>query len=213
MADTITILDGLTHAQNTADSATLYDIDHAINSVVGTYAVHIPLSASQVRVIFNNKYDSDGSTVACRVRVTKCTEMTTTAETKTETTQSLEWTDIVQGGVTETGTIDVSDSRATTLHIDCCLSSTTAHTGTEIIVQIASEAGVDDAWVDLVKFVGPTGTAISAVLPSNEAAAQTEISITDPVTNNFDNDGKFKFMKNGTIANSEIVFQTANSGD
>lgn len=212
MADTITILDGLTHTQEQT-TASLYDIDHATNSVVGTWAIYIPISASQVRVIFNNKYDSDGSTVACRVRVTQTTGMTTTGITKTETTQSLEWTDVAQGAVQETGTIDVSDSRATTLHIDCCLSSTTAHTGTEIIVQIASEASVDDAWTTLSRFISPIGTAISAVMPAEEAVGQTEIGLTNPVTNNFDNDGKFKFFKNGTIANSEIVFQVSNSGD
>lgn len=212
MADTITILDGLTHTQEQT-TAVLYDIDNATVSAVGTYAIHVPLSASQARVIFNNKYDPDGSTVACRVRVTQTTGMTTTGITKTETTQSLEWTDVAQGGVTETGTIDVSDSRGTTLHIDCCLSSTTAHTGTQIIVQIASEAGVDDAWTTLNQFVGPTGTAISAAMPAEEAIGQTVIGLTNPVTNNFDNDGKFKFFKNGTIANSEIVFQVSNSGD
>lgn len=213
MADTITILDGLTHTQEQT-TASLYDIDSATASAVGTWAIHVPLPASQVRVIFNNVYDPDGSTVAVRVRVTQTTGMTTTGITKTETTQALEWTDVAQAGVTETGTIDVSDSRATMLHIDCCLSSTTAHTGTEIIVQMASEAGVDDAWTDIVPgFTGPTGTAISAAMPAEEAAGQTVIGLTNPVTNNFDNDGKFKFFKNGTIANSEIVFQVSNSGD
>ena len=211
MADTITILNGLVHAQNTADSATLYDIDSATVAAVGTFPIAMPFSASQARVIFNNQFDPDGSTVASRVRLTEVTSIT--VPTKIETIQALEWTDVAQAGVVETGTIDLSADFDSTLHIDCCLSSTTAHTGTEIIVQIASEAAVNDAWTTLVSFIGPTGTAISAVLPSNEAAAQTIISITNPVTNNFDNDGKFKFMKNGTIANSEIVYQISNSGD
>lgn len=213
MADDITILDGLTHTQQQTTSV-LYDIDSVTESVVATWAIPVPLSASQARVVFNNIYDPDGSTVAVRVRVTQTTGMTTTGVTKTETTQAVEWTDVAQGGVLETGSIDVSDSRATTLHIDCCLSSTTAHTGTEIIVQMASEASVDDAWTDIVPgFIGPTGTAISAAMPAEEAAGQTVIGLTNPVTNNFDNDGKFKFMKNTTIANSEIVFQVSNSGD
>jgi len=214
MADTITILDGLTHTQEQT-TAVLYDIDHATNSAVGTYAVHIPLSASQARVIFNNQHDPDGSIVTCRVRVTKTTGMTTTGITKTETTQALEWTDLAQAGVLETGAIDVSGSRATTLHIDCCLSSTTAHTGTEIIVQVASEAGVDDAWTTIGggRFIGPVGTAISAAMPGEEVIGQTEIGLTNPVVNNFDNDGKFKFFKNAVIANSEIVFQVSHTAD
>ncbi|KKN75801.1 hypothetical protein LCGC14_0376770 [marine sediment metagenome] len=219
MADTITILDGLAHAQNTADSATLFDIDDAVNSAVGTWPVAIPMSATRARVIFNNTFDPDGATVACRVRVTKATDITTAASvataTKTENTQAMEWTDLAQNTVVETGTIDLDSNIQSVLHIDVCLSNTTAHTGTEIVVQIASEAGVDDAWTTLGAggWIGPTGTAISAVLPANEAAGQTEISLTNPVANNFDNDGKFKFMKNGTIANSEIVYQTAQSGD
>jgi len=153
-----------------------------------------------------------------RVRLTKTTGMTTTGITKTENTEPLAWTTL-PGNVTdgtdmkETGTIDISGSRSSTLHIDCCISEAGAHTGVEIIVQIASEAGVDDAWTTLVKFHGPVGTAISAVLPGNEAAAQTEIGITNPVANNFDNDGKFKFMRNDTTANCEIVFQTLHGAD
>lgn len=210
MADTITILDALTHTQQQT-TAVLYDIDDADASAVGTFAIAMPFSASQARVIFNNQFDPDGSTVACRVRLTEVTSITT--PTKIETTQSLEWTDLAQAGVTETQSIDVSADFDSTLHIDCCLSSTTAHTGTEIIVQIASEAGVDDAWTTLVAFVGLIGTAISAAMPAEEAAGQTVIGLTNPVANNFDNDGKFKFFKNGTIANSEIVFQVSNSGD
>lgn len=210
MANTIIILDGLAHAQNTADSATLYDIDSATQSAVYTQPIAIPISASQYRVIFNNQYDPDGSTIACRVRRTGMTNIT--SPTKVEA-QDMEWTDVAQAGVVETGSIDVSGSWDTTIHIDCCLSNTTAHTGTEIIVQIASEAAVDDAWTTIASFLGPIGTAISAVLPANEAAEQTEISLTAPVANNFDNDGKFKFMKNDTIADSEIVYQISNSGD
>ena len=136
------------------------------------------------------------------------------ALTKTETTQALEWTEIAQAGILETGSIDVSDAYSAILHIDCCLSSTTAHTGTEIIVQIASEAGVDDAWTDLTKFVGPVGTAITVPLTGAEAAAQTVLTVTDPVTNNLDNSGKSIFLEDpNTVAQCEIVYVTTNSGD
>ena len=210
MADTITILDGLVHTQQQT-TASLYDIDSATISAVGTFPIAMPFSASQARVIFNNQFDPNGSTVACRVRLSEVTSIT--VPTKIETVQALEWTDLAQAGVLETGTIDLSADFDSTLHIDCCLSSTTAHTGTEIIVQIASEAAVDDAWTTLRAFLGPIGTAISAAMPAEEASGQTVIGLTNPVTNNFDNDGKFKFFKNGTIANSEIVYQVSNSGD
>jgi len=216
--DTIEILDGLKHEQDQTTSI-LYDIDHVSDSVVGTYTVHVPLSASQARVIFNNNHDPNGSDVYVRVRVTKTTGMTTTGVTKTETTEALPWTKVF-GNVTdgtdivETGTIDVSDSRATTLHIDCCIGSTTAHTGTEIIPQIASEAGVDDAWTTIGNsFIGPTGTAIGLAFVATEPIAETVIAIANPVANNMDNDGKFKFVLNNVVADSEIVFQTLHGAD
>lgn len=137
---------------------------------------------------------------------------------KSENTQPLEWT-AVPGNVTdgtdiiETGSIDVSDAYVAVLHIDVAISSTTAHTGTEIIVQIASEAGVDDAWSTLTRFIGPTGTCVKADFKAQEVAGQTVLSITDPVTQNMDNDGKLKFILANTVADSEIVYQIASGDD
>lgn len=208
-ADTIVVLDNLTFTQQT--DSVLYGIDSATISAVLTRAIVIPFSASQARVIFNNMFDPDGSTIACRVRLTEVTSIT--VPTKIETLQALEWTDIAQGGVVETGSIDVSSDFESTLHIDCCLSSITAHTGTEIIVQIASEASVDDAWTTLVSFIGPIGTAIDGVVHTESASGQKVISITNPVAEGFDWDGKFSFMKNTAIATSEIIYQTEHGAD
>ena len=216
-ADTIVIQDNLTHTQQT--NAVLFTIDSATGSVVGTYPIHCPLSASQARVLFNNNFDPDGMEAMVRVRVTQTTGMTTTGVTKTETTEALAWT-VIPGNVTdgtditETGTIDVSDSRSTTIHIDCCISEAGAHTGTEIIVQVASEAGVDDAWTDLARFVGPVGTAATGgVIHTESASGQKIISLTNPVASGFDWNGKFIFIKNNTPANSEIVYQTVFGAD
>ena len=141
------------------------------------------------------------------------------AITKTETTQAQEWVEIPGGAAADgtdiitTSDIDVSGAYSATLHIDCCISSTTAHTGTEIIVQIASEAGVDDAWTTWTQFVGPTGTAVDADFAAQEAAGQTVLSITNPVTENIDNDGKFIFIEAATVANSQIAYQIASGDD
>jgi hypothetical protein len=140
------------------------------------------------------------------------------APTKTETTQALEWVELAAAegatGMKETGSIDVSASYDTTLHIDCCLSSTTAHEGTEIVVQIASEAGVDDAWTTLTKFVGPTGTASKADFANQEAAAQTVLGVTNPDTANLNHQGKFIFLEDtATVAQCEIAYQIDDSAD
>jgi hypothetical protein len=140
------------------------------------------------------------------------------ALTKTENTQALEWVELTatgdSAGIKETGSIDVSGAYAAVLHIDCCLSSTTAHEGTEIIVQTASEAGVDDAWTTLTKFIGPIGTAVKSDFGGNEAADQTVLDVTNPATGNLDHDGKFVFIEHtSTVASCEIAYQIDNSGD
>lgn len=218
-ADTIVILDNLKHTQEV--SATLFTIDSATASNCKTWPIHIPLSASQARVIFNNNYDADGMAVAVRVRVTKVTGMTTTGITKTENTEALAWT-LIPGNVTdgtdivETGTIDVSGSRATTLHIDMAIAEAGAHTGTEIEVQVASEAAVDDSWTTIGggKFVGPTGTVATAgVVHTESASGQKVISLTNPVASGFDWVGKWIFILNNTVANSEMVYEVEFGAD
>lgn len=124
------------------------------------------------------------------------------------------WAEVAQAGLREGVNTDVSGNYASTLHIDCALSSTTAHTGTEIIVQVGTDTGdADDNWSTLVRFIGPIGTAISTALAATEPIAETVLAIDNPVTNNQDNDKKFKFIENTTQADSEIVYQVSNSAD
>ena len=142
------------------------------------------------------------------------------ALTKTENTQAMEWTKLTAtgdaSGIQETGSIDVSAAYAATLHIDCCLASATAHEGTEIIVQIASEAGVDDAWTELTRFVSTAATAVKSDVGADEAIGQTVLSVTNPATGVLDHDGKFIFLypvDDANLANCEIAYQIDNSGD
>lgn len=124
------------------------------------------------------------------------------------------WAEIAQAGFREGATTDVSDSYSATLHIDVALSTTTAHTGTEIIVQTGTDTGdADDNWSDLVRYIGVTGTAVLLAFDATEPIGETSIAVTNPVTANMDNDKKFKFVENTTAADCEIVYQTANSGD
>jgi len=124
------------------------------------------------------------------------------------------WAAIAQNTVREGAAVDVSDAYAATLHIDCALGNTTVHTGTEIIVQISSAASGDAYWSNFMRFIGPTGTAVDANFKdATEAAGETTLSIDNPVTENVDNNKKFKFVEHDTDANSEIVYQTANTAD
>ena len=204
--DTIVVLDGIMQQKETTSDVWTIDAAGSANEAVKTYAVAVPVTASGVRVLFNNTYDADGSRVHVRVRCTKLTSMAAGTPTKTEDTQLLEWTAIAQAAFLETGAEDVSAAIQAVLHIDCAITSTTAHTGTEIICQVQSEAALDE-WTTFCTFIGPTGTAVKSDFAAQEAAAQTILSVTDPTTGGLDNVGKFIFLEDtATIAKCEIAY-------
>lgn len=211
MADTITVLDGIQHAKDANDDVWTLDGDGETYEAVKSYTINLPSSVSGARVIFNGNYDPDGGRCHVRVKVTKMTNAGT--PTKTENTQSLEWTIVTPPAMQETGAIDVSDCQAACLHIDVALSSTTASTGIEIIVQVRSEASLDE-WTTLTRWVGPIGTGQKADFGDSEAAGQTVLTVTDPATADLDHVGKFIFLEDtGTVANCEIAWLVSQTGD
>lgn len=112
--------------------------------------------------------------------------------------------------------LDVSSAYQCKLYIKAVLGEAVASTGQpKIIIQSTGEASpAKDDWTVEMPFIGPQGTPVTPLaLNATEPAGETEIACTNPVTANIGNDGKFKFIKNTTVANSEIIFQTANSGD
>lgn len=139
------------------------------------------------------------------------------ALTKTETTESLAWTLLTDtgdaAGIKETGSIDVSDSYDTVLHIDVCAGEAAAHDGTEVIVQVASEAGEDGSWTTLRRYIALAGiTSVKA--DCNAVNSTNTVYVTDPAGAGLDHDGKVVFIYDtGTIGNSQIMYQIDNSGD
>ena len=111
--------------------------------------------------------------------------------------------------------LDVSAAYLCTLNIKAALGEAVASTGQpEIIVQVTGKATpAKDDWTNFMRLVGPVGTPVVLALDATEPAEETVIACTNPVTALIGNDGKFKFIKNTTPANSEVVFQTENSGD
>lgn len=211
MADTITVLDGIQFTKpDTADVWTL-DGDGEAYEAVKSYAIALPPSASGARVIFNGAFDPDGGRCHVRVKCTKLTGIGTLA--KTENTQALEWSAVTPPAVLETGAIDVSAAYEATLHIDVALSSTTASTGLEIIVQIRSEASLDE-WTTLTRLIGPAGTGVKSDFAAQESAGETVLSVTNPATGKLDHVGKFIFLEDtATIAQCEIAYLVSQSGD
>ena len=211
MADTITVLDGIQHQKETTSDVYTLNGEGAVYEAVKTYAVTISAPSSGARVIFNGNYDSDGGRCHVRVKVTKITDVST--PTKTENTQALEWSAVTPPAMLETGAIDVSDCQEAILHIDIALSSTNASTGLEAVVQVRSEASLDE-WTTISRFVGPIGTASKSDFAAQEAVGQTVLSVTDPATGNLDHVGKFIFLEDtAAIAQCEIAWLVSQSGD
>lgn len=69
--DTITILDGLTNNQTSADSD-IWEIDSATASCVAQYVVAIPMGVSRVRVIYDNTH-STAADIYTRARISSVT--------------------------------------------------------------------------------------------------------------------------------------------
>ena len=125
------------------------------------------------------------------------------------------WAKVTAGTLREGATIDITPNYETTLHIDVSLAEAgTESIGAVIKVQVASNSTGDADWQTLTSFGGPTGTAFKRDISADEAAGQTVISVDAPITNNLDHLGKQLFIENtATAANSEIVYQVANSAD
>jgi len=210
-ADTITVLDGIQFAKPA--TADVYTLDTATLTPVMSVPITLPPDISGARVIFNSAESTAAMRVHVRVKLTKLSGISTLA--KTENTQALEWTTVTTPAVLETGAIDVSGGYQNELHIDVCLSATTAVTaGCEVIVQVRSEASLDE-WTDLTRFSGPTGTGVKSdfVGIANDIG-DTTLDVTDPATGTLDHVGKFIFLEDtATIAQCEIAFLVSQSGN
>jgi len=122
-----------------------------------------------------------------------------------------DWTAVAQNAVGESATIDCSGNYGTEIHIQAFLDSTTAHTGTKFIVQISSNSSGDEDWQTLTEFVGLIGTAATDLIEDNPlAASSTTITLTSHSLTTL---GKWLAIEDGTLANSELVFEVAQATD
>ena len=206
-ADTIDVLDGIQFQKET--TADIYTRDDDTESAVFTKQIYIPLAYKAARVLYNATYDSDGGRFHYRTKLLRVTSITT--PTKTANQQD-EWLTITPAtaatAVKESTAFDTSASWDSIIAIDICQSSTTANTtGIEVIVQGRKEDALDE-WVDITRFVALAQAAASkADFKAQEAAGQTELSVTAPTTANLDHVGKFIFLEDtATIGQCEIAF-------
>jgi len=211
--DTIVVLDNLQFEHlNTANVYTVHADGEAGEAVV-TKIIMLPMNASAARVLISNN-GATGSAVYARVKGTKVTGITTTTVTKTQDTELLAWTAVALNAVIlETTEFDLTNVYEAMLHIDVALAGTTAHLGTEIIVEVRKEATVDEwtVWQRLSVLSGKT--AFSTDVADTAAAAQKVIAIVNPTAGNLNHINKRLFIEDATAANCEIVWQTECGAD
>jgi hypothetical protein len=122
-----------------------------------------------------------------------------------------EWVAVAQNTVVEGATADISANYQTLLTIMVALTSeTAAANGCEIAVQISAATSGDEDWVDLTRFQGPIGTANKEDSTANPlAAGATTITCasTTGYTKPTSTDNGLRYLKDATIANSEVVLQ------
>jgi len=211
--DTIEVLDNLQFEHlNTADVYTVHDDGQAGESLV-TKPIVLPMNASAARVLISNN-GATGSQVHARVRGTAAKEITSTTVTKTQDTQLLEWTAIaLNASIVESSEWSLANLVEPMFHIDIAITGTTAHLGTEFIVEVRKEAAVDEwtVWSRLTALSGKT--AFKTDLSDTAAAAQKVIAIANPTAGNLNHINKRLFILDATVANCEIVWQTACGAD
>lgn len=118
-----------------------------------------------------------------------------------------DWTAVAQNTIGESGTLDISGHYATSLHIQAALDTTTIHTGTRFIVQVSNNAAGDEDWQNYTEFVALIGTAATDLIEDNPLnAASTVIALTGHALTVL---GKWLFIEDGTLANSELIFESA----
>lgn len=118
-----------------------------------------------------------------------------------------DWTAVAQNTVGESGTLDCSGHYATALNIQAALDSTTAHTGTKFIVQVSANTTGDEDWHDYTEFTALVGTAATDLIEDNPlAAGSTAIALT---SHGYTTLGIWLLIEDGTLANSELVFESA----
>ena len=121
-----------------------------------------------------------------------------------------DWTAIAQNAIGKSAEIDLSDVYEATLHIQAFLDTATAHTGTRFLLQISGAATGNEDWQDRTQFVELIGTANPEPITNNPLAALAT-TITCVSTTGYTVEGEWRAIKDGTLVNSELIFQTAYS--
>jgi hypothetical protein len=122
-----------------------------------------------------------------------------------------DWTAVAEAATGESGVIDISSNYSTAVHIQAFLDANDAHEGTEFIVQVSSKSSGDEDWSDYSKFSALVGTSDGEANGEDPlAVGQTVIDVAD-TGGGFETApmGKWIAIEDGTLVNSELMWQTA----
>ncbi len=135
----------------------------------------------------------------------------TAVEAAKTVAQIQDWTAVAQNTVAKSATYDFSGKHGGIFHIQAALDTTTAHTGTKMIIQISSATSGDEDWQNLTEFIALIGTAATDLIENNPlAAGATSITLTAHALTVL---GKLLFIEDGTLANSEIIMEASQSAN
>lgn len=122
-----------------------------------------------------------------------------------------DWTLVAQNTIAKSSVFDFSTKSEGILYIQAALATVTAHTGTRFIVQIAPTTFGNENWQTLTEFVALIGTAVTDLIENNPlAAGSTSITLT---AHTFTVLGMWLFIEDGTLINSELVFESAQNAN
>lgn len=121
-----------------------------------------------------------------------------------------DWTALAAATVGESSVIDISGSYNVAIQIQAFLDSTTAHEGTEFIIQTSFNTTGDEDWSDLTQFSALVGTANSEAITNNPlAVGSTTITCADTTGYTMDAlEHRWIAIEDGTLANSELCLQS-----
>lgn len=118
-----------------------------------------------------------------------------------------DWTAVAQNSIAKSAESNLRGTNTSILHIQAALDTVTAHTGTRFLVQISSAVTGNKNWHDHVEFIGLIGTAATDLIENDPLAADsTSITLTAHALTTL---GELLFIEDATLANSEIVLESA----
>jgi len=121
-----------------------------------------------------------------------------------------EWAAVAEGATDESTVINIASNYATYIHIQAFTDMNDAHEGTEFRVQVSGNSSGDEDWTDFHVFTALVGDGEAEPLDADPAAgAVLTVSDTLGAYETATTTGRWLAIEDGTLANSELVWQVA----